>query len=51
MEEQLFCSKCGKTNWSEFAKICECRKPNFIYKNHHEFLESKKDGKSFDQTQ
>lgn len=41
MPEQKFCSKCGKTNWSYFAKTCECRKPDFKYDTYEEYLSNK----------
>ena len=39
-EQQLFCSRCGKTNWSAYFTICECEESDFKFETHEEFLES-----------
>ena len=42
MPEQKFCAKCGKVNWSYFAKTCECRKPDFKYSTYEEYDENER---------
>ena len=39
MKEQLFCSKCGKTNWSAWFETCSCEKPDFRFKTYEEYEE------------
>ena len=39
MKEQLFCSKCGKTNWSMWFETCSCEKPDFRFKTYAEYEE------------
>lgn len=38
MSEQMFCSKCGKLNWSQHSETCECKYPNFNCATYEEFL-------------
>lgn len=37
----LFCSKCGKTERSQYFKTCECLEPNFIFQTYEEYMLSK----------
>lgn len=39
ISEQMFCSKCGKTNWSKYFETCSCKEPDFSCKTYEEYLE------------
>jgi len=45
LEEQLFCTKCGKVNWSNYFEVCICKESDFRFKTYDEYLEAK-DGNS-----
>lgn len=40
MKKQLFCSKCGKTEHSQWFETCECKEPDFRFETYDEYLDN-----------
>ncbi len=43
MKEQLFCSKCGKVNWSRWGETCECKEPDYRFESYDDYLAHEKE--------
>lgn len=41
--EQLFCSKCGKLNWSQWGETCECKEPDYRFESYDDYLAHEKE--------